>query len=121
MYVDLATYPLSVAPEAARRPPADGGIPACPGFYAWWLVRGSLPGVPSHPHPRDDAALDLLYVGIAPNTVACGAAMCMSAPGDLMSSEFNPDGTLDVVWTRNTDPTTCGLVTVRDIYFARSH
>jgi hypothetical protein len=45
---------------------------------------------------------------------------CISAPGDLMSSEFNPDGTLDVVWTRNTDPTTCGTVTVRDIYFARS-
>jgi hypothetical protein len=45
---------------------------------------------------------------------------CISAPGDLMASEFNPDGTLDVVWTRNTDPTTCGTVTVRDIYFARS-
>jgi hypothetical protein len=45
---------------------------------------------------------------------------CISAPGDLMASEFNPDGTLDVVWTRNTDPNTCGTVTVRDIYFARS-
>ena len=45
---------------------------------------------------------------------------CISAPGDLMASEFNPDATLDVVWTRNTDPTTCGTVTVRDIYFARS-
>jgi hypothetical protein len=45
---------------------------------------------------------------------------CISAPGDLMGSEFNPDGTLDVIWTRNTDPTTCGTVTVRDIYFARS-
>ena len=47
-------------------------------------------------------------------------AACISAPGDLMASEFNPDGTLNVVWTRNTDPTTCGTVTVRDIYFARS-
>ena len=45
---------------------------------------------------------------------------CGDAPGDLMSSAFNPDGTLDVVWTRNTDATTCGTVTVRDIYFARS-
>jgi hypothetical protein len=45
---------------------------------------------------------------------------CAEAPGDLLGSAFNPDGTLDVVWTRNTDPTTCGLVTVRDIYFARS-
>ena len=46
---------------------------------------------------------------------------CAEANGDLMGSAFNPDGTLDVVWTRNTDPTTCGTVTVRDIYFARSH
>jgi hypothetical protein len=45
---------------------------------------------------------------------------CADAPGDLMSSAFNPDGTLSVVWTRNTDPTTCGTVTVRDIYYARS-
>ena len=46
---------------------------------------------------------------------------CSDANGDLMGSSFNPDGTLDVIWTRNTDPTTCGTVTVRDIYFARSH
>jgi hypothetical protein len=46
---------------------------------------------------------------------------CSDANGDLMGSAFNPDATLDVVWTRNTDPTTCGTVTVRDIYFARSH
>jgi hypothetical protein len=45
---------------------------------------------------------------------------CDEAPGDLFGSSFNPDGTANVVWTRNTDPTTCGLVTVRDIYFARS-
>jgi hypothetical protein len=30
------------------------------------------------------------------------------------------DSSLDVVWTRNTDPTTCAAVTVRDFYFARS-
>jgi hypothetical protein len=45
---------------------------------------------------------------------------CGDAPGDLMGSAFDPDGTLSVVWTRNTDPTTCGTVTVRDIYYARS-
>jgi hypothetical protein len=45
---------------------------------------------------------------------------CATAPGDLLGSAFNPDGTLNVIWTRNTDPTTCGTVTVRDIYFARS-
>ena len=52
--------------------------------------------------------------------VAVQDAHCSDAPGDLLGSSFNPDGTLAVVWTRNTDPTTCGLVTVRDIYFARS-
>jgi hypothetical protein len=45
---------------------------------------------------------------------------CTEAPGDLLGSAFNRDGTLSAVWTRNTDPTTCGTVTVRDIYFARS-
>jgi hypothetical protein len=45
---------------------------------------------------------------------------CADADGDLMGSACNPDGTLNVVWTRNTDPTTCGLVTVRDVYYARS-
>jgi hypothetical protein len=45
---------------------------------------------------------------------------CDEAPGDLLGSSFAPDGALSVVWTRNTDPTTCGTVTERDIYFARS-
>ncbi len=45
---------------------------------------------------------------------------CFEAPGDLLGSDFNPDGTLSVVWTRNTIPSTCGLVTARDIYYARS-
>jgi len=52
--------------------------------------------------------------------VATQDKQCKDANGDLMGSAFNPDGTLDVVWTRNTDPTTCGTVTVRDIYFGRS-
>ena len=45
---------------------------------------------------------------------------CFEAPGDLLGSDFNPDGTLSVVWTRNTLPSTCGTVTARDIYYARS-
>jgi hypothetical protein len=53
--------------------------------------------------------------------VAVQDRACTDANGDLMGSAFNPDGTLSVVWTRNTDPTTCGTVTVRDIYFARSN
>ena len=74
-----------------------------------WYVYGSVFGTGSKP------SFTLL------DPVSVQNKMCISAPGDLMSSEFNPDGTLDVVWTRNTDPTTCGTVTVRDIYFARSN
>lgn len=33
---------------------------------------------------------------------------CADADGDLMGSACNPDGTLNVVWTRNTDPTESG-------------
>ncbi len=50
---------------AALRLAENGGLPAAPGFYTWWTSRGSIPGVPSHPHPTD-AALDLFYVGISP-------------------------------------------------------
>lgn len=59
---------LPVRTEDAKRSPADGGLPDAGGFYAWWFVPGSLPGVPSHPHPNDDIELNLLYVGIAPNS-----------------------------------------------------
>ena len=48
------------------------------------------------------------------------ASATSEAPGDLMGSWFNPDGTLGVIWTRS-DPATAGLVRInRDIYFARS-
>ena len=45
---------------------------------------------------------------------------CLDANGDLMGSSFSPDGTLSVVWTRNTIASQCGTVTARDIYYARS-
>jgi len=73
-----------------------------------WYVYGAIFGTGSKPS----------LVRLDP--VAVQDKQCADAPGDLMGSAFNPDGTLDVVWTRNTDPTTCGTVTVRDIYFARS-
>jgi hypothetical protein len=47
-------------------------------------------------------------------------AHCPEAPGDLLGSAFNPDGTLNVVWTHNALPSTCGTATLRDIYYARS-
>ncbi len=62
-----ALYAAPVSPLDAKRNPRDGGLPDSPGFYAWWHVPGSLPAVPSHPHP-DGIKLDLLYVGIAPNS-----------------------------------------------------
>jgi hypothetical protein len=45
---------------------------------------------------------------------------CFEAPGDLMGSAFAPDGHLSVIWTRNTIPSTCGTVTNREIWYARS-
>lgn len=57
---------VPVRPEDAKRSPNAGGLPEADGFYAWWLVPGTLPGVPPQPHPRDDTDFDLLYVGIAP-------------------------------------------------------
>ena len=73
-----------------------------------WYVYGAIFGTTGKP----------ALVRLDP--VAVQDKHCAGANGDLMGSAFNPDGTLDVVWTRNTDPTTCGTVTVRDIYFARS-
>ena len=41
-------------------------------------------------------------------------------PGDYMGSYFNPDGTLNVIWTRVVEAVE-GVTTIkRDIYFARS-
>jgi hypothetical protein len=99
--------------------------------YSWLSVapNGKQLGVGLYYRP--DAASDWYVYGAAFGTgakpklvkldpVSVQDAHCTEAPGDLLGSAFNPDGTLDVVWTRNTDPTTCGTVTVRDIYFARS-
>jgi len=40
-------------------------LPTGPGVYAWWQTPSALPGVPGTPHPTD--AVELLYVGIAPD------------------------------------------------------
>jgi len=62
-------YGAPVSADAARGKPIDGGLPERAGFYAWWILPGSLPSVPSHPHPNQEVGLDLLYVGIAPNSM----------------------------------------------------
>jgi hypothetical protein len=55
--------PVSV--EAALVRAGEGGLPAAPGFYAWWAAEGAIAGAPHHPHPRLPE-LGLLYVGISP-------------------------------------------------------
>jgi hypothetical protein len=65
---DVAVRALSarpIAPMDAQRPPSAGGVPAQPGFYAWWARDGAMPSVPREPHPTA-AEFSLLYVGIAP-------------------------------------------------------
>jgi hypothetical protein len=96
---------LSVSPDGRQ---LGVGLYYRPGATSDWHVYGSIFGRNSKP------TLVLL------DPVSVQDAHCTEAPGDLLGSAFTPDGTLSVVWTRNTDPTTCGLVTVRDIYFARS-
>lgn len=59
---------IPLPPSSTRRRLDEGGLPERPGFYAWWVVPGGLPGVPYHPHPNRKADLGLLYVGIAPNS-----------------------------------------------------
>ena len=57
----LATPPVPVELVLRER----DLLPARPGFYAWWVRRGQLAGVPHVGHPHDDD-LALLYVGISP-------------------------------------------------------
>jgi hypothetical protein len=97
---------LSVSPDGKK---LGVGTYYRPTNDADWKVYGAVFGTRSKP------VLTLL------DPVSVEDKHCTDAPGDLMSSEFNPDGTLNVVWTRVEDPTTCGTVTVRDIFFARSH
>jgi hypothetical protein len=96
---------LSLSPDGKR---LGVGIYYRPNNTSPWFVYGAIWTPGSKPS----------LTSIDPtNPVALATS---EAPGDLMGSWFNADGTLDVVWTR-TDPATAGLVRInRDIYFARS-
>jgi hypothetical protein len=59
----LLATPLSIG--EATRTAADGGLPAEPGFYAWWSDHAAIPGVPPNPHPKVPEC-SLFYVGISP-------------------------------------------------------
>ena len=52
-------------PVAARRKPADGGLPPEPGLYAWWMTHGELPGIPLQHVSGVDASL--VFVGVTPS------------------------------------------------------
>lgn len=56
---------------SALEPEDAGGLPAAPGFYAWWIERGTIAGVPHQPHPVH-VELGLLYVGISPKRLGSG-------------------------------------------------
>jgi len=59
----LVRQPFSLAGAIGAE--ADGGLPAKPGFYAWWIEREGIKRVPHHAHPTRPG-LGLLYVGISP-------------------------------------------------------
>lgn len=68
----LVHDPVSV--DAALAQPEKGGVPAVPGFYAWWATRGAIAAAPHNSHPLD-AELSLLYVGISPARASSGGTI----------------------------------------------
>lgn len=65
---------LTQEPVRLENAQEHGGLPDEPGFYAWWAVSGSIPGVPRCPHPSVPG-LDLFYVGIAPSRTSSNATI----------------------------------------------
>jgi hypothetical protein len=96
---------LSVSPDGKH---LGVGIYYRPDNNSPWYVYGAIwsPG------------LKPVLTSIDPtNSVASAGS---EAPGDLMGSSFNPDGTLGVIWTR-VDAAVVGVATIsRDIFYARS-
>jgi hypothetical protein len=99
--------------------------------YSWLSVSGNGSRLGVGLYYRPDNASDWYAYGSVFATggrpsltrldpVAVQDKHCAAAPGDLLGSAFAPDGRLHVLWTRNTDPTTCGTLTVRDIYAAHT-
>jgi len=114
------------------RKPQPNAIPPGRGRYeyAWLAVSrdGKKLGVDVY-YRRDDVSPWRVYgsffrPGQKPvltsldeyNPVAPASAT--EPPGDYMNSNFNPDGTLNVIWTRR--ELSAGTTILRTIYFARS-
>jgi hypothetical protein len=97
--------------------------------YGWLAVSadGSKLGIGTYYRPNNNSVWKVYGAIMGPwqkpqlvslddaNPVAPASA---EAPGDLMGSYFNPDGTLGVVWTRRV--LAAGTTLERDIYYARS-
>jgi hypothetical protein len=97
--------------------------------YGWLAVSadGSKLGIGTYYRPNNNSVWKVYGAILAPwakpqlvsldeaHPVAPATA---EAPGDLMGSYFNPDGTLGVVWTRRV--LSAGTTLERDIYYARS-
>jgi hypothetical protein len=83
------------------------GIYYRPDLNSPWKVYGSVfrPGQKPALTSLDD------FNPVAP-------ASATEPPGDYLNSNFNPDGTLNVIWTRR--EFTAGTTLLRSIYFARS-
>jgi hypothetical protein len=71
----------------AMKPTRNGGLPAEPGFYAWWADSKSIPGVPECPHPSRER-LDLFYVGISPATPSSAQTIRSRVLGNHLSGNL---------------------------------
>lgn len=100
--------------------------------YGWIAVSndGKRLGIGVYYKPSDDTTPWRVYGAIwspgqKPTLVSLDqnhpvAAATSEPPGDYMNSYFNPDGTLNVIWT-HVDTTVPGVATIsRTIFFARS-
>ena len=100
--------------------------------YGWLAVSkdGKRLGLGVYYKPADDITPWRVYGAIwSPGQKPVLVSLAQSAPvasatseppGDYMNAFFNPDGTLNVLWTR-TDPPLAGVATIsRTIFFARS-
>jgi hypothetical protein len=79
---------------------APDGIPANPGFYAWWETPNAIPGMPAPPHPV--APLALLYVGIAPrdeySSARLRSRLCRQHIGGNVGSSTFRFGLASLLW-----------------------
>ena len=71
----------------ARGDPDLGGIPAAPGFYAWWAVDGAIHEVPLGSSPRG-GEIGPFYVGIAPARASSSQSIRSRVIGNHLSGNL---------------------------------